>query len=273
MTSEGVMNLRNLVERYPPITPEALNPTQKEVHEYLAHEIGQYFQGAFTIQDSKTEALVGPFTHFLYLPRPVASGYFVNGSSLAGIPDFPLKCREIAILAIGEHFAAAYELYSHARVATKIGVSEVQIEDVLDGRPPSKGTEQELVSWETARALVKNKGPLSRELWIRIEKAFGKAGAGALIHYAGFYAYTCVLLNGAAVPVPEGESVWPIHEKAKFSEDRKVGREGVKKRRREEVQKEENAKEHQKNHREATELYKEDINLRLRKRKKETDTN
>ncbi|EPS44431.1 hypothetical protein H072_1578 [Dactylellina haptotyla CBS 200.50] len=197
-------------KRFPPIVPEILDSAQKEVHNYLANEIGQYFQGIFTIQDSKTDALIGPYTHFLYLPQPVASGYFINGSSLSKIPDFPLRCREIAILAIGEHYNAAYELYSHVRIAKKVGLRDEQIEDILRGKCPTGGTEQELVSWEVARALMTVKGPLSEDLWGRAEKAFGKAGAGALIHYSGFYAYTCVLLNGAAVSVPEGESIWPI---------------------------------------------------------------
>ncbi|KAF3903987.1 hypothetical protein AA313_de0201530 [Arthrobotrys entomopaga] len=273
MTSNAVITPKNLVERYPLITPEALDPNQKEVHEYLTHQIGQFFQGAFTTQDSKTEALVGPYTHFLYLPRPVASGYFENGLALAGIPGFPLQCREIAILAIGEHFAAVYELYSHVRVARKIGVSEIQIEDVLSGRPPSNGTEQELVSWEVARTLVTKKGPLSRELWIRTEKAFGKAGAGALIHYAGFYAYTCVLLNGAAVPVPEGECIWPIHEKKTLNGDRKAGSEGNKKRRREKMEKEENTKKHKQDSRAIVRRDEEYMHPRLKLSKQEKNAN
>lgn len=157
---------------------------------------------------------MGPFTQFLYIPKPVSENYIATARGLAGIPDFSPKCREVAILAIGEHYNAPYELYSHVRVAKKVGLEDTQIQDILEGRPPSGGTEQEIVAWEVARALVgaggAKKGPLSAELWDRAEKAFGKTGAGGLIHYSGYYAYTSILLNGANVGVPEGETIWPI---------------------------------------------------------------
>ncbi|KAJ6259247.1 hypothetical protein Dda_6146 [Drechslerella dactyloides] len=184
-------------ERYPAIVPEALDSDQKVVHEYLTREIGQYFQGTFTFQSPETGALVGPYTHFLYLPQKIAAGYVINGTALSSVSEFPLKCREIAILAIGEHYGAKFELYSHVRVAKKVGLSNRQIEDLLAGLPPTGGTEQELISWEVARALISAKGPIPAEMWKRAEGAFGKEGAGALIHFVGFYAYTSIILNGA----------------------------------------------------------------------------
>jgi hypothetical protein len=170
---------------------------------------------SFTTHDAKTGALIGPYTHFLYLPQTVMNGYGTLAKAIAGVPDFPLRCREVAILAIGEHYGAPYEMYSHSRVGKKVGLSDTQIQDILEGRQPSDATEQELISWEVARALVgagstAKKGPLSEELWKKAEQAFGKTGAGALIHFSAYYAYTSVVLNGAAVPVPEGENIWPI---------------------------------------------------------------
>ncbi|TGJ68634.1 hypothetical protein EYR41_007673 [Orbilia oligospora] len=132
-----------LCNRYAPIAADALNETQKEIHDFLANSIGQYF-------------------------------------------------KQI-----------------HSRVAKQVGVEDHQIENILNGKPPG-GTQQEEASWQIARALVEQKGPLPVELWSKAESLFGKAGAGALIHYAGFYAYTSIILNGAAVPVPAGEKIWPI---------------------------------------------------------------
>jgi len=203
-------------ERYPPIIPEDLNPEQKTVHDKLTTELEKYFGGIFTTNDAKTGALIGPYSHFLYLPPPVVGGYTGAALGMATIPGFPPKCREIAIIAIGEHFGAPFEMYSHSRIGKKVGLSDIQIKDVLDGKPPSEATEQELVSWEVARALIgaggAKRGPLSPELWQRAEKALGKAGAGALIHYTGFYMWTSAILNGTGVPVPEGENIWPIPE-------------------------------------------------------------
>jgi 4-carboxymuconolactone decarboxylase len=56
-------------------------------------------------------------------------------------------------------------------------------------------------------ALSREPGPLSRELWHGCVNEFGRDGALALIHYVGLYAYTCVLLNGCDVALPEGETI------------------------------------------------------------------
>ncbi|KAK6510200.1 hypothetical protein TWF481_004916 [Arthrobotrys musiformis] len=206
-----------MAERFPPIVPESLSAPQKAIHDRLSSTIVPYFQNIFTVHDPKSGALVGPYAQFLYLPESVTNGYLAVGLALAEIPDFPIRCREVAILAIGEHYGAPFELYSHVRVARKVGFSDIQIQDMLEGRPPSGATEQEAVSWEVARALVGAggtvpKGPLPQELWDRAENALGKVGAATLVHYSGYYAYTSVILNGTATPVPEGESIWPIPE-------------------------------------------------------------
>ncbi|KAF3202891.1 hypothetical protein TWF192_008434 [Orbilia oligospora] len=131
-----------LCNRYAPITADALGETQKEIHDFLADSIGQYFNQIFTIQDPESEALVGPFTQFLYLPKSIASGYFANGSSIV---EFPLRCREIAILAVEQYYKTDYELYNHSRVAKQVEVEDHQIKNILNGKPPG-GTQQEQAS-------------------------------------------------------------------------------------------------------------------------------
>ncbi|EWC46253.1 hypothetical protein DRE_04424 [Drechslerella stenobrocha 248] len=204
-------------DRYPAIAEEALEPgsDQKQLHELMTSDLTKLFGEVFTFQDAKTKALVGLFSHFLYLPAGVFEAFHAQAVVLASVPGFSRKCREIAILTVGEHYGATFELYSHARIAKQVGLSDTQIEDVMGGRPPSGATEEEITTWEVARALSgagsgSVKGPLSEELWTKAERTFGKTTAGALIHYTGFYAYTCIILNGMAASVPAGEKVWPV---------------------------------------------------------------
>ncbi|KAK6527433.1 hypothetical protein TWF694_004422 [Orbilia ellipsospora] len=199
--------------RYPMIALDELNPDQKRFHKWLAIEARRFCRGVFTYQNPKTGAMAGIWTHLLYLPRSLGMKYLSVAKALAIVKGLPLRCREVAILAIGEFYGAQFELYAHTRVARKVGLSDSKIQDILEGRPPLGGSEQEIIAWEVARALVgagseSQKGPLSEELWSRAERAFGKTGAGALIHYSGFYSYTCIILNGTATPVPAGERVW-----------------------------------------------------------------
>jgi hypothetical protein len=51
------------------------------------------------------------------------------------------------------------------------------------------------------------RGRLRDEVWERAVGAFGKEGALGLVHYVGYYAYACLLMNGAGVGMPEGERV------------------------------------------------------------------
>lgn len=50
-------------------------------------------------------------------------------------------------------------------------------------------------------------GPLKKESWDAVVKELGRKGALALVHFVGMYAYTCILLNGCDVPLPEGENI------------------------------------------------------------------
>lgn len=120
------------------------------------------------------------------------------------MPGFPSNARETAILATGEHFGAIYETYAHKAIAVTTGaLSEGQVEDILAGKQPRDGDEGMQVAWEVARALCGEKGALREKLWEKASGIFGREGTAALIQYVGVYAYTCMLLNAADVPVPE----------------------------------------------------------------------
>ena len=56
--------------------------------------------------------------------------------------------------------------------------------------------------------LVTKKGPLRRERWNEVVETFGREGGAALLQYVGLYAYTCVLLNGGDMQLPQGENIW-----------------------------------------------------------------
>ncbi|KAF3098879.1 hypothetical protein TWF102_005928 [Orbilia oligospora] len=201
-------------DRLPPIPQAALTAQQKSVEDILNKELFAHFQDTFTTHNEGGSP-VGIFAHFLYFPESVASGFAANYRSLGNIPNLPPQCREIAVLAVGEHFGAPYELYAHARLAKKVGLPNQKIQDILDGKPPSEASEQEVIAWQIARQLVGpgntfKKGQLSEDLWKRGEAAFGRDGMGALMHFIGFYAYTCIILNAIAATVPEGETIWPI---------------------------------------------------------------
>ena len=118
--------------------------------------------------------------------------------------------REIAILVVGAHHRAAYELYAHELIGAKAGLSADEIESIVRkvAKPVSFRDEgEDGVVYDIARELVEGKGVLGKGLWERGVAVLGREGVTLLIQYVGFYAYVCTLLRGFDAEVPTKEVV------------------------------------------------------------------
>lgn len=124
--------------------------------------------------------------------------------SFAKIASLPADVKETAILAVGGHFQAAYELYAHENVAVKSGaLSPEQVNVIKRDQKPGDLSEECGLAYDVAKYLCSQKRPLPREEWERCVGAFGREGTVALVHYVGFYAYLSIALNAVDAPVPE----------------------------------------------------------------------
>jgi len=163
------------------------------------------FGTKFLYKDSNG-AFIGPFAPLLYTPN-IIHPYFETIKAIGNIPGLPPTARELVILGVGSVYKSVYELYAHERVASGTDLTEAQIADAKNGKVPGGLNDNLVAAYEIALKLAKTPGPLPREDWDRIEKAFGREGALAVTHYVGIYAYTCILLNATDIPVPEGEKL------------------------------------------------------------------
>jgi 4-carboxymuconolactone decarboxylase len=196
------------MSRFPPIPPSALPPEQLKAHKEATAACLKSFgeNGQRFIWKNEDGALLGPFAPTLYAPRVIHPALEIN-AALAKLPGFPPEAREVAVLATGSVYQCNYELYSHERTAVAdTRLTAPQIEAVKTGKKPSGHDaldEQCEVAFDVAIKLANKKGLMSEANWKRVEAAFGKDGAAALIQYCALYAWACVLLNAADVPVPE----------------------------------------------------------------------
>jgi len=145
----------------------------------------------------------------MYLPTSVTENFLGLCAALGDIPNLPSEAREVAILATGAHFGAAYEIYAHERVAVKTtDLSQAQVNEIKAGRKPEGLSAGANVAYDMAKALLHGREGLDGAMWERAVKELGgKDGAQAIAQYVGVYAYTCILLNACDVPVPEGEKI------------------------------------------------------------------
>lgn len=147
---------------------------------------------------------MGPFAPLMYTPPAVARSFFGAAVAIAQIPGFPPSAKEAVILTTGALFSCAYERYAHENVAEKTGaLSASQVKELAQGRKPADADHAIATAFDVTMGLVQQKGPLEEALFQRARKQFGDDGALALTHYAGLYCYTCVILNGADVPIPK----------------------------------------------------------------------
>jgi 4-carboxymuconolactone decarboxylase len=192
-------------DRYVPIPPSQLDPERRAAYDECSKTAEQLFgHKGFLYQDSEG-AFIGPFAPLIYTPN-LLKIFFQLLLEVAKVPDFPAKAKETAILAVGSHFNAAYEMYAHGRIAgTTRLLTDGQIDSIKKGIKPSGGDaleEQCEVAFDCALELAKGGVTLSESNWDRSQKVFGRKGTAALIHYIAVYAYTCVLLNGVDASVP-----------------------------------------------------------------------
>lgn len=194
-----------IMSRYPPRPISELNPEEREAHEKGEHLIDNYFpKDVFTTKD-KDGALVGPFAPLLYTPS-IMKVFIDQGAAITAAVKMSPEAKETAILGVGSVFQAKYELYAHTKMAQLTGLSDKQIGLITQGKKPegdNKLNEECELAFDVSTELAGKPGPLSNETWSRAQKLLGTQGSLALIHLCGYYAYTCFLLNGADVPVPE----------------------------------------------------------------------
>lgn len=129
--------------------------------------------------------------------------------AVSGLPGLPASARETAILAIGSQYQAPYEIYAHERVALKnTSLTKEQIDAIKNGRKPEGLGREESVAFDVAVELAGGKRLLERERWVELVGCVGREGALALLQVCGLYGFTCLLLNGYDIRLPEGEGIW-----------------------------------------------------------------
>lgn len=187
--------------RLSPLTPDALDPELRRVHDEIAALVARTQHHIVALD--RQGALIGPFPAMLQFPRFGVPALLFQ-RALATEARLDKRVREVAILTVGAVFGARYELYAHEITAADVGLSASQIATLAAGGRPVL-SDAEAAAHDVARALASGR-ILSASTYTHAIELLGRDGVGELVFLVSGYCMIAVLLNAFDVPVPEGEA-------------------------------------------------------------------
>lgn len=187
--------------RLPLIAPQDLSKEQKPLYEDMKRGIAGNFNAFITLREDG--ALMGPWNPWLHEPG-IGKAIWDLTLAMTANASLPDNVRQVAILVVGAHFNAAYEIYAHIAVAEREGMPEARLATLVAGVKPADFSSEESLAYDTAFALTRG-GTLPEPLYRSCVETFGQHGTNELIYLVGLYALVSVTLNGFNVPVPERE--------------------------------------------------------------------
>jgi 4-carboxymuconolactone decarboxylase len=187
--------------RLPPIAPSDLSPEQETLFEDMRAGVAAKYGGFITHCDDG--AMLGPWNAWLHDPE-LGRAFWTVTQAMTKARRIPDAARQVAILVVGAHFGAAYEIYAHGAVAAAAhGMSPRRIATLAAGGRPEDLDDDEAVAHDVAKALLCG-GVLAEPLYVLALDRFGQLGVNELIYLVGHYCFVSITLNGFAVPVPAG---------------------------------------------------------------------
>jgi len=187
--------------RLPLIPPSELTPEQKSLYDEMRKGIATNFN-AFKVE-REDGALMGPWNPWLHEPT-IGKAIWNLTMAMTAKASLPDNVRQIAILVVGAHFGAAYEIYAHIAVAEREAMKPERLATLVANLRPNDLTPDENVAYDLSYALTQG-GTLPEPLYRLAVATFGQHGTNELIYLVGLYSLVSTTLNGFNVPVPERE--------------------------------------------------------------------
>jgi len=181
-------------DRFPPLAPDQMTPTQKKVAE--------------AITAGPRKSLSGPFNAWLRSPE-LADRLQQVGEQLRFHSSVPPRLNEFAILITARAWDAKFEWYAHYPLALKAGLARTVAADLALGRRPADMQPDETVVYDFCTELRHDRR-VGDGTYAAAHKLLGDQGIIDLIALNGYYDLVSMTLNTAQVATPaNGEAPLP----------------------------------------------------------------
>jgi 4-carboxymuconolactone decarboxylase len=188
--------------RLPLLPPDKLAAEQKPLYEAFRKQIDGGFTGFKAVREDG--ALLGPWSVWIHEPR-VGEATRTLLDAISGMKRLSDPVKQIAILAVGARFKAAYEMYAHSAVGGRDGLSAAKMGAVCAGQRPADLTREEATAFDVAMALLDG-GVLAGATYDAARAELGQPALNELIQIVALYAFVSTILNAYDVPTEELES-------------------------------------------------------------------
>ncbi|MGE0221571.1 carboxymuconolactone decarboxylase family protein, partial [Mycolicibacterium sp.] len=133
--------------------------------------------------------------------NPVIGGAIFDVGGTFSSSSLSARVKEVVTLSVGGLWGSEYEVWSHAKVARLVGLSEETIESLGSGQPPVGLSGDELIAAQFVQELVSTYR-VSDATYHAAEAAFGQTGLVDMVNLAATYIGASATLNAFQVPVP-----------------------------------------------------------------------
>ena len=185
--------------RLPTLPPDQLTAEQRALYDRNRAQIADGFTAFKTMREDG--ALLGPWGVFLHEP-PVGQAHYDLIAAVTAMKRLSPAAKQVAILVVGAHFKAAYELYAHAATAAAEGMEAAKIATLAAGGRPLDLTPEEACAFDVATALL-NGGVLPGAAYRAARDLIGQGALTELVLWIGTYAQVSITLNAFDVPSEE----------------------------------------------------------------------
>lgn len=124
----------------------------------------------------------------------VAPGFTAMADAVMWSPKWPATWRELAIVRVGHHYKAPYEIHHHERIGRLVGVTDAQLSACPIGSDQSELSEDERTVLRLTDALVENHRLTPAETSDAL-KLFDSNGFTDFVLTVGFYQAVSNFLN------------------------------------------------------------------------------
>jgi 4-carboxymuconolactone decarboxylase len=170
--------LRDVPERYTPLTPQTLTPAQKPIYDAIAA--------------ARHGSVPKPFHVFLQSPE-LADRAQQLGALLRYRTGLPPRLSELAILVTAKHWEAHYEWSVHEGEARKAGVPEEVIRAIASGERPALADDDAIV-YDFATSFYTRRD-VPDEIFKRAVDTFGQQTVVELAGILGYYSMLAIVMG------------------------------------------------------------------------------